>query len=587
MKMKKRAQVPDAHTYTILFRGCAEHRESNQALEKVMSIYHSMLADKSPIKPNTIHMNAVLKMCAQARDMNALFSVVATLPPKGVRSPNTVTYTTIINAIKMNVFVDMRGSLTPMQQRSNCQKAILEARRIWGDVTKRWHQGDLWIDEELVCAMGRMLLLGERHDYDDVLSLIEMSMNIPRQIPPIGTPARAMIDPGSQGQEKSYQNKLKEVTLVDCDSSPTSKAVVLSGQSIILDQIKGPSTSVSAYAKPGRNALSLVLQTLLELRLKHPATKYWDMFTKDFGVIPDQDNFHAYLRILRVARASTETVELLQKMPRNSMVHKTFRIAMSTCQRDKENQHAFSNSGKILDIMQMTLEVPDIPALLTYLSTAVSAKASNNKSSSNAPESPSKLARGKQILRALDRLNPSLINVKSLLAYGNSSGSRPESRREKDELTAAVLELNQKMISAFDLLMNHDLVPREMYQNLTAQRSKLAAFVTKRRHARSKSAPSAEEEFEPENLYKILSRTKYPELQSVLRQAENLDSEKRLGFYQSVSDKVGEYITASEDEREKDHLQRYAEHIRTKMEEASRGKKHEGDNASSPNAGTS
>ena len=533
--MKKRVQTPDAYTYTIIFRGCAEHPVPDQALAKVMTIYNSMLTDKSPIKPNTIHMNAVLKMCGKAKDIDSLFSIAAHLPAKGIRSPNNLTFTIILNAIRMNAFDSLRGNLTPVQSRKNRQKANWDARLIWKDVTKRWLQGDIAIDEELVCTMGRVLLLGADNDIDDILSLIEQTMNIPRQTPrlsssddkdavprrqkqigaglqkvaeelplakePVNANDMGQIDEASPIQstanlrpasESSTANEERQV-----ENGPIKATRNLSSAGepansneelgvTFTDPFEAASTPKSLlkkglafYPKPGQNTLSLLMSALLDLRQKAPATKYWNILTREYQVEPDADNYHGYLRILRVARASTETVSLLLQMPQSYMGIKTFRIAMSTCGRDKNNIHSFSNAGKVLDLMQTSLQVPDFQVLYTYLDTACSAASSHGKSSSSHDLHPAPTAeKGKQILRALHRINSSYANLRSFLAHGDPS--KPEATaQEKAALTNDVLGLTQRMVSAYDLLMNKAMVDRSMYIDLTKERSKLAAFITR------------------------------------------------------------------------------------------------------------
>jgi pentatricopeptide repeat protein len=199
--MKKRAQVPDAQTFTIIFNGCSQHKDSTQALGKVLSMYNSMLTEKSPVRPNTIHLNAVLKMCARAGNMEAMFSIVDQMAWDGLTAPNNLTYTTIFNALRMHITTGPRDTMTPMQRRSYQQKNILHARHVWTDVVKAWRKGKIWIDEELACSMGRLLLVGNEQDHDDVLSLVEQTMNIPRQVPRIGTIERHQSHPGSQSQE--------------------------------------------------------------------------------------------------------------------------------------------------------------------------------------------------------------------------------------------------------------------------------------------------------------------------------------------------------------------------------------------------
>lgn len=215
LKMKKRAQQPDSHTYTIIFRGCALHRNPTQALAKAMSIYHSMFAQNSLVKPNTIHMNAMLKMCAKAQDIDALFGIAAQMPETGLRAPNNLSYTTIFNALRMYTTNDQRSNLTPAQKEHNRQKVILDARRMWSDITNSWRKGAIWVDEELVCAMGRILLMGGERDWDDVFSLLEQTMNIPRQFPSPGASVPSSIEaPGD------FEKDLSKVRLVTCRKVP-------------------------------------------------------------------------------------------------------------------------------------------------------------------------------------------------------------------------------------------------------------------------------------------------------------------------------------------------------------------------------
>jgi hypothetical protein len=483
--MKKRAQVPDAYTYTILFRGCAEHPDAAQALAKVLSLYQGMLLDKSPVKPTTIHMNALLKMCARAKDMDALFTIANDLPATGIRATNNLTYTTIFNGLRMDAISDIPERQTPMQSRQVRRKAIASGRLLWPTIITRWQKGDIWIDEELVCSMGRLLGMGGPSDTDDILSLIEQTMNIPRQVPRLGSLERSMIDPQSEVQAEGSPELAQFPAVEDIPITNTeSKDNALYQQFTAMTIAKEVPINIGSYAKPGRNSLSLVMTALLDLHLKAPATKYWGIFTKQKGVIPDSDNFHVYMRILRLFRASTEVIELLRQMPKNYMAYKTFRIAMSTCQRNKLNRHAFSNAGKVLDLMQMNLEVPDIPTCTTYLEIALESPAYSSTTSINGATSPSKFSQGQQILRALGRLNPCFVNISSLFAYGDPTDKRKDNERTNPEFKENLILLAQSMIRANDTMMDQAMVPREQYSEIMKQRSKLAAFVTRWRHAK-------------------------------------------------------------------------------------------------------
>jgi hypothetical protein len=490
--MKKRAQHPDAHTYTILFNGAAEKgqkspKSADFSLSKVMAIYHSMLSEKSLVKPNTIHLNAVIKMCARARNMDALFAIVDQMPHKGSGAANNLTYTTILNALRINTSSDdprdPTSDLTPMQKRQNARNAILDARRIWSHLTKRWRNGDIWIDEELVCAMGRILLLGVAQDKDDIMSLYEQAFNIPRLVPRMGTPDRQLIEPSAQGKHPSTPTSAIETPVSEeqpgaverfKDTPDTHFAIIKAG---------------NGYALPGPNALSLLMKALFELYLIEPAKKYWNILTTEMKVKPDRENYISFLRILRVARASTEAVQLLQKIPLQDLEAKTFRISISTCERDKRNRHAFSNATRIVDLMHTALREPDVSVLVRYLDIAVMAPAYSDQKSQDKND-VSKAAQGKQILHALNRIHPSFLNLRAALLFDDTSRKTEAAHRkavtDRRIFTHDVLALTQSMISAYDNLMNKAMVPREDYLELTKARSKLAAFVTKGKHKRDK-----------------------------------------------------------------------------------------------------
>jgi hypothetical protein len=463
-------------------------------LARALSIYHSMDAENSPVKPTIIHTNAVLKVCARAHDLDAMFGIAAKLRSKGQRAPNNLTFTTILNAIRQNVI--MRGNLSETESGRSRDKAVKDAIVIWQDVVSRWRQGDIWIDEELVCSMGRVLLLGNKQNQDDIFSLIQQTMNIPRQFPRLGTADRAKIEPSAQGKIAAAAEDGSMPENVPCTGNETSVEPEVASTGVgIQDQFaqlkidppKGSKTT-SPYAKPGNNVLSLIGEALLDASMKEAMAKYWNILTKENNVKPDRQNYHAYLRILRVARASSETVEFLAAMPMSFREKKTFRIAMSVCVRDKNNRSAFTNAGKILDMMQNSLAELDVLALQSYLTVAVKSPAYSEKVSSSDKNDTSKLALGKQMSRALKRLGPSLFNLKAALQYPSES---PETQDKKQiehlrQYKKDTVVLVREMISAHDKIIQNGMVPREEYAMHKQERSKLAAYIPKR--AKTKKA---------------------------------------------------------------------------------------------------
>ncbi|ESZ92967.1 hypothetical protein SBOR_6633 [Sclerotinia borealis F-4128] len=465
-EMKKRAQYPDAQTYTIIFKGCSDSPYTKQAFEKGLAIYTSMLSVGSRLKPNTIHMNAVLRLCSRAGEEEALLGIAAQMPAEGARAPDNLTFTTILNAFRMKLLGNT--NMPEKELLKLKRKTIDSAHRMWGDIFMRWRKGDIMVDEELVCAMGRTLLHGSEEDNDDILSLVEQTMNVRRQMPRRGTKSRQQIEPSLQGQSISEDKK----GLVEVEDGGGLNP---RGQLEDIFASSGPAVASlprsHVFATPGPNTISMILKALLNLGKKEPATKYWNIFVKERGIVPDQDNYHRYMRILRLCRSSREVLELLLEIPKESLKHEFFRLAMSTCERDKNNPNVFATAGKILDIMQMNLEVPDIIALVTYMDVSMSSsltrKASGNR--------PTKFEQGKQILRALDRVGPSYLNIRALVMYGNPTATDYDRFQDRD-FKDSVLVLIRRIIGAYDVLMDKGLVARDAYGDVIARRNKLTAY---------------------------------------------------------------------------------------------------------------
>jgi hypothetical protein len=452
-----------------------------------MAIYHTMLSEKSAIKPNVIHMNAVLKMCARANNVEAMFAIAGSLGRKGIAAPNNLSFTTILNGLRMSVYSDNRLDLTPMQRRENNRNAIFEARKTWARLVALWRQGEVWIDEELVSSMGRMLLVGEQRDIDDILSLVEQAMGIPRQAPPSAkTPGNkedptmqvqgllpAELNAGALPSEPRVPDPVEAAHKAHDDSSslqeviPTLFTAATSAGSL--------SSGAKGFAKPGNNSLSLLLAACLKLKLKDAATNYWKIFM-DLGVDPDVENFHAYLRILRISRSSSETVQVLLSMKQQDLQHKTFRIAMSTCERDKLNRNAFANAGKILDLMQMTRKEESISVLSSYLQVAISSPAQSLAVIQGSDSS--KLQQGRVILRALDRLNPSVLKIKARLFFAEP-GLPGKTSKERQEANEDATLLFRNMISAYDRLLRHGMVVKDQVKDIKKKQQSMAALLNR------------------------------------------------------------------------------------------------------------
>ena len=407
--MKKRGQLPDSYTFTILLRGLGSVPQYSTALERALSLYHSMYAPNCPVKPRIIHTNAVLKVCARAGDLDALWGVAARLPSKGPSAPDKATFTTIFNAIARiaqdNAY---RDDLNEDEKADRRQKSVLQGRRIWADIIERWREGDIMIDEDLVCSMGRLLVFSEvPKDIDDVLSLIEQTMGIRRKSPPLA-PGKLRhapkmeplpLPPPAYDGNETERETTDAVPVSDPEHGPFAAVDddFVPGQEF--DFVPSSGLNPAAYVKPGLSTLSLVINACTRLHNISAAQDYWGLLTGDpYNLSPDKENYHMYLRLLRVQRASRDTVALVQEMKdglgvgppvpsgerravkreegggggrrrrgQGSVEAKTFRIALSTCKRDINNPNVLAHASKLCRMMIDSLETPDIRTLELFL----------------------------------------------------------------------------------------------------------------------------------------------------------------------------------------------------------------------------
>ena len=388
--MKKRRQQPDGYTYTIVLRGLALHSRFSKSLERALTVYHSMFAPDSLVRPSIIHTNAAIKVCAQVGDLDAMFGIAARLPKSGPRAADRATFTTVFNALNRVVFDDNdpvrdESLLENIDKRQN---AVLKGRRMWADIIERWNEGDMILDEALICAVGRLLLLADvPQDLDDVFSLLEQTMGVPRQTPRRpreidGTRALSEKDVESPAQENKdlvqpIEPERKPFADVDDEFVPGSEFLPL------------PSVGPTAYAIPSRSTLSLVVDACTRLKLFSAAQDYWTLLTGSrYNIVPDTANYHMYLRLLRAQRASRQCVEIVEDMrdglgtgsyvpssawksenrsASSGVTVSTFRIALSACSRDIKNPNVMEHASKLVRIMYDCLPEADVGILNTYV----------------------------------------------------------------------------------------------------------------------------------------------------------------------------------------------------------------------------
>ena len=349
-EMKKRGHKPDAHTYTIMLRGFGDNIRKPNAVGDAMRVYSSMFEPNGKTKPNTIHTNAIIAVCAKGSQMDQLWSVAGRLPDKGAGGADHVTFTTILKAIERDAIAKAARYMAKEGEGSDAgfifEEAVEDGRKLWRDVIVKWRRADLRIDESLVCAMGRLLLLSKkRGDVLDVLKLVEQTMDVKL--------SKSVEQGETLGAVDESQQAVAVFQPVPANQLPTNTEVA-EGQP--LDR----ASPHPVYVQPGNNTLSMLMEAALLTKQPHIGKSFWNLLTspnRQFKLAPDANNIVAYLRLLRFSRASADIVELLQRdwptdVAKDLNRRGVYVIAMSTCVRDKNNPNIFKISSKIVDIMQ-------------------------------------------------------------------------------------------------------------------------------------------------------------------------------------------------------------------------------------------
>ena len=459
--MKKRAQFPDSYTYTILLRGFSINAHISGVLEKALSVYHSLYAPNSRVEPSIIHTNAALRVCARALDMDALWGIAAKIPETGPAAANATTYNTIINAIQKSMLLRAPTDESAEEAAARKDRSVMEARRLWEDIAGKWRNADLVIDEELVCATGRLLLLGPRpQDWDDVLSLVEQTMDVPRLVPRLGTAERKEAGfPQLRAPDVPDDYKFD-------DDHRTPGEPAARGEEFL--PFTGSLAKHLAFVKPGNNTLSMVQEACLKIAAPKAAQKYWDMLADPatYDIRPDLNNLNQQLRNLRQNRSSAAAVELLQK----DMLDKglrpppgTFRIAMSTCVRDKNNHNSLKHASQILHSMNETFEDADAKTVGMYADLA----------------NTFPLAKGQDLVDALTSLYPIVKNLRLQLGVGGAGKNKQGATYLRGQARQDALTTIRKVYAVYDRLLLSNLIAEEQKQDFKKERARLSAFIQK------------------------------------------------------------------------------------------------------------
>ncbi|ROW14954.1 hypothetical protein VPNG_03384 [Cytospora leucostoma] len=435
-EMKKRAQLPNAQTYTIIFNGCAESQHPTVAVGEAIKIYNTMLSSNR-LKPNVIHLNAVLDVCARAQDIESMFVILRSADK--LRAPNNLTYTVILNALRhqRSNQRDFDGTAEQQEEaiRKSIETTIQRAGLVWDEVMSRWKKGEIIMDEELMCAMGRILLLGGPKQTDAVLSLVSDVLDVPNLEGDI--PAIPKADSEATGVEA------KAVSRPSYKRRPEPQS--------------GPSKPIA-----GNNTLSVVMRALGQGRLTKLAAKYWDYLTQRFGIVADRRNYVDYLETLSTGNASGKAARTIQGMPAKIVDASIVRRGILLCHFDTYNKNAFENSTIIFDAMLQKMRAPDAKSLKLYLQVATS----NNRKFEDKADFPTqraaKAAYGRQMADALERVWEPLrlaTNDLSFSEAATSSTSPKESWKRTYGDRQELLEVARRFVAVSDKILSQSLIP--------------------------------------------------------------------------------------------------------------------------------
>jgi hypothetical protein len=444
LQMKKRAQIPSAHTYTVIFKGCARSKRPKFAVATATKIYMS-LVNSPRLKANTIHMNAAIQACAQALDLESMFNIVATANDS-YRSPDVRTYTTILQAFRKTL-ENVRDEMGEDVANQNASLAITRARALWEEVISRWRKGLLVLDEPLVCSMGYVLSKGTRSLQEEILSLIEQTMNIPR-------PDRDM----------SIKAKLAEA---ETKPGAAPGAVIRAPMDPVTPE-KG------VYVTPGPFALSLVLGALASARRTGWATYYWKQFVKR-GVRADVKNCEALFGAFKLGHCSGDAAAMVEMLSGSLLNEKCFVLAIEACSGDILNPHVFDNASRILAAMETKLRKPSLPVLRTYLTIAMRSRAKFDEQAAGGDVDGAKLAFGKQLIQATDRAWQPIRLLANTLMYANKETTAASPLGEKVEL----YEIARRVMSALDKIHTEKMAPPEEIKFVKGRRNQVNAQITR------------------------------------------------------------------------------------------------------------
>lgn len=490
--MKKRAQLPNAQTYTIIFRGCAESKHPLLAVSEAFKIYNAMLAS-SRLKPNQIHLNAMLELCARAQDIETLFTVLRSA--NGQRTPNNLTYTIILNALRYQ----RSNQIYPNEDKKEKKAAvdasiattISRSKLVWDEVITRWKNGEIVMDEELMCAMGRVLLLGGASETDSILAIVGEVFGItklrdgePGFVNPAAQKA-AQSKIAGKPQEPAKPKRIEkpeQFEELDKGEDFDSTRPKDTGYAQPLPTPDVPAGPMAKAKMAGNNTLSLVMRALAQAKRTKLAARYWDYLLQTHNIVPDRRNYRDYIDCLSTGAACGKAARVLVSMPNAIADGNLYRRGVLLCHWDSFNEKAFENATLIHNAMVRKLRVPDTRCMKLYLHVAMTSYRKFEDKEKFPNEREGKKAHAVQISTALEQVWEPMRRVTADLGYSGvatMSATPKEAWQRLHPRREETIEVARKFVAASDKMLSQGLIAKghEDFQLTVNRRRIMQAFI--------------------------------------------------------------------------------------------------------------
>lgn len=458
--MKKRAQLPNAQTFTLIFSGLAESDHPKVAVGEALKIYNTMLSSPR-LKPNTKHLNAVLDVCAKAQDIESLFVTLRSADAE--RPPDNLTYTIILNALRhqQSNYPDLNTTLTEKEKAAAVAKSIEQtvarAKLVWEEVMARWRKSEITMDEELMCAMGRILLMGGPRETEHVFNMVTEILGITR------------LKDGQPGLMPEEQRKKVETTNPSAPSKGAEATDAPAGHHAPTPRQPIQQRSVARFA--ANNTLSLLMRALTNSKHTKLGARYWDYMTTIYAIKPDRKNFRDYLDCLFTGAASGKAARVIASVPAEILEAQAIRRGLLMCLFDASNSQVFDNANTMFDAMTRKLRYPDPRCMHIYLDVALKARAKFFDTKMYPTEQDRGLAYGMQLFAAVDRIWEPLRLATNHLGFedGPMSAASPQEKSQRlYNARRALILVAETAQGLCDKMLSQRLLPPKSEQHKIA-----------------------------------------------------------------------------------------------------------------------